>query len=414
VGAGGWPSLAPALREHLERRLQVGLPPLDRAIHADAQDRDDPRIVRPDSWAPFADRPPGKDLFGRPRDELVAVAIAALHRSVERSEQRAAGTLDIAIVHEDSALELVLDRLAGRKLPYEPLDAALALRLATFVLWRDEVRLALNAATRVLDEHPAQPDVVAALEALDAELDAADPLRRGMMADWRPKIRALLGVTDPRLHLATVFGRDDAYAAPALDRALSESDWDAAAFLAHLASPRGAQPPAAWWPRTEGTMADQPRAAVLVADLVRLATEVPVTTTTAERHGTYAPPVVLFDDIDTAVVRGLSWAARFVGDDVVADLGHLALRSSAVVDGWWAADPVNSKVALAAIDTLGAMGSERARTELDQLFGELTLAKLVRRVASARGLTETQVKARLAEIRKGGRRPRVTPADPDA
>jgi hypothetical protein len=412
------PSLGPPLRDHLHGLLRSGAPALERAIADDAADStadpdpdsDEPPVGR---WVTFVDRPAGRALLDRSRDELVAVAVATLHRSLDRLAQREAGTLDIAIVHEDVLLELVMERLAGRKLPYGPLDAAVAVRLATAVLWRDEVRLALNAATVALDAEPGQPDVVAALEDLDAALDAADPLRRGKMADWRPKVRALLGTTDPRMHLATVLGRDDEYAAPALERVLAETGWDAAAFLAELASPRGAQPPARWWPSVERWLTGEPQAADLVVDLLRLATEVPVTVTTKERHGVYAPPMILFDETDTAVVRGLAWAARDTGDGVVPILGHLALRSAAVVDGWWAADPICSKVALAAIDTLGSIDSDAARAELDALFDEMTLAKLVRRVAAARGRTETEVKARLAEIRKGGRRPRVTPPAPD-
>jgi hypothetical protein len=405
------PHLDPDLDRCLQQHLAVGAPALERAIAVE----DAPLEVRgdPEAWVPFPDRPAGRELFTRPREELVSVAVAALHRALERSVQRELGVLDIAIVGEDHVIELVIDRLAGRKLPYSSLDAALLVRLATGVLWRDEARLALNAATIALAAEPGSSIVQAALQVLDNELDGADPLRRGKMADWRPKVRALLGVTDPASQLGAFFGIDDAWGPAAFTRVLAlDGSWDVAGFLAHVASPRGGQPPAKWWPVTERWLADAGDAAALVVDLVRLATEVELTRTTPERHGTYAPPVILLDDTDTALVRGLAWAARFVGDDAVPALGMLALRSSAVVDGWWAADPISGKVALATIDTLGMIGTPTAMAELDQLFGEVTLAKLVRRIAAARGIPESRIKERLSQIRKGGRRrPRATPPE---
>jgi hypothetical protein len=380
-------SLPAHVRDRFDQQLVLGDPLLANLLL-------EPRIADPRKSAVWA----------RSRSELVAVGVAIVASEALREIRRAAGLPTRPPF--GPGIHWVLERLAARSLPYTMDDAVILVRLARYPFWRSTIRLAISAAARMLEREGPRDDLIAGLRDLDRHFDEVDPLRAGKMADWRPKVRHLLIASDPGTVLVRAFGERDGFGPAAMRVVVNHFDLvDAQALIAHFCAPRGGRPSNAWWEATEQLIADNHAAAELLRELLELGTTVPLTTTTQETHGTYAGPALLFDDTNTFIVRGAVWAAVFVEAPwTVPTLSKLVLRCSATADGWWGVAPLAPKVSVAAIDTLGSIDDPTAGTELDELFNEVTLAATVRRIAAVRGIPEADVQARLASIRKQGRR----------
>ena len=160
----------PENRARLSELLEKGDPQVDQAFLAYQAHRQWVRRVHRDGSIPpeqiptFTESEAGKQLPAPPSRRLIALAASLMADKVirVRDSKRFAPMTDL-----DHLTERLLDRLANRRLPYRPGDAAVLVDLASGHPWLEQLRLALNAARFVLDREEG-PDVIAALRRLDA------------------------------------------------------------------------------------------------------------------------------------------------------------------------------------------------------------------------------------------------------
>jgi hypothetical protein len=150
--------------------------------------------------------------------------------------------------------------------------------------------------------------------------------------------------------------------------------------------------------------------ATLVRALLELVVTVDLTTTTRRRHGYYAPPVILLGETNTVLARGCVRSCRALPGEWRAPLlGSVALRCSAsnhgrIAGGTTVTAPLCAKVALAAVEELGELSDPTATAQLRELFEEIPIAVVLRRVAETLRLPKENIQRRLAVLRRG--RPR--------
>jgi hypothetical protein len=338
----------------------------------------------------------GKQILSQSRRRLIAMAAALMADKVlrVRTEPPYSPVTDI-----DHLTETLLDRLADRKLPFEPSDAAVFLELVAAYPWLEQLRFGLNAARRVLSAG-ADRSVLTALERLDAVfLEEPKSLLVSKVMGYHPRVKALLGATNP--DPSEVLGTDDAFG-PAAIRLIADrhNSWDAVGALALLGSPRGTRASAAWWSEVETRLLETEELGQLVVDLLDLVAAINLTDGSSKVHGFYRADVVLLGDVNTIVVRGAAWAARLVDlPRPEQALGRAGLRCSSLVRGQWAVEPLNSKVAYAAVDSLIACGSEESRKELVLLIGEVQAVPVLRRIAGALDYSESAIRDLVRERR---------------
>jgi hypothetical protein len=135
-----------------------------------------------------------------------------------------------------------------------------------------------------------------------------------------------------------------------------------------------------------------------VIDLLDLVSTIDLTGGTREEHGFYYSDVVLLGEINTIVVRGAAWSARFVNHpDILDVLARAVLRCSSLVVGPWGVEPMASKVAYAAVDSVVAIGSNPARAELHRLLDEVQAVPVLRKIGGALEIPEAEIKALIKE-----------------
>jgi hypothetical protein len=131
----------------------------------------------------------------------------------------------------------------------------------------------------------------------------------------------------------------------------------------------------------------------LVVDLLDLVSAIDLTGGSREEHGFYHPDVVLLGEVNI-VVRGAAWSARFVETPEIVDvLGRTVLRCSSLVQGLWGTEPLASKVAYAAVDSLVAFDDDVANSELRRLLNEVQATPVLRRIGQALGVPEPGIKS---------------------
>jgi hypothetical protein len=333
----------------------------------------------------------GKRILAQTPRRLLSMAVSLMADKairVRESERYAPLT---AIDH---LTERLLDRLATRRLPFSPPDAAVVIDLAIAYPWLEQLRFALNAARLVLANDDA-PAVIAALHRLDA-LFADEPksLLVSKTMSYHPQIRTLLAS-----HLArdssVVLRADDTYG-PAAVKLIEErhAEWDSVDALAFLARPAGTRASAAWWEEAKERAAGEEPFGRLVIDLLDLVSLVDLIGGTNEEHGFYHPAVVLLGEVNTIIVRGAAWSARFVDrPEVAAVLSRTVLRCSSLVQGLWGVEAMNSKIAYAAVDSLAALENEAGGPELERLLSEVQATLVLRRVGKTLEVSEPEIKS---------------------
>lgn len=389
-------------RDHLAGMLHDGDPAVAEALVAYQSHIAWVGEVHEAGWISSEDIPSflqaeaGKQVLSQSRRRLIAMGTALMADKAMRvqTEPRFSPVTDI-----DHLTEMLLDRLATRKLPFQPADAAVCVELAAAYPWLEQLRFALSAARAVLEDRNDRL-VVAALERLDAVfLEEPKSLLVSKVMGYHSRVKALLGATprDP----SEVLGSDDAFGPEAVRLVYDHhSSWDAIGALALLAGPRGTRASAAWWSEMETRLAGSQRFEQLVIDLLDLVAAVQLTDGSRDVHGVYYPDVVLLGDVNTAVVRGAAWGARLVDRPrPEAALGRAALRCSSLVRGQWGVDAMSSKVAYAAIDSLIARSSEESQAELERLLNEVQAVPVLRRIAKALDYPESAIKSFIKERR---------------
>lgn len=384
-------------RPHLSELLIEGDPAVAEALAAYWAHKQRARGLLREGSVPAEEIPTflktdtGKQVLRQPPRRLISLAISLMADKatrVRRSE-RFAPLIDI-----DHLTERLLDRLATRKLPFTPQDAAVAIDLVTAHPWLEQLRFALHAARSVLDDGDA-PAVLAALRRLDTVfVDEPQGLLISKTMSYHPQIRTLLG-THTGAGSSTVFGTDDAYG-PAAVRLVDQEHaaWDAVGALTFLAGPRGTRAPAAWWEEAETRTTGTRSFGRLVVDLLGLVSAVDLTDGSIQVHGVYHPAVVLLGEINTIIVRGAAWSARFVDQpEAVLVLNQAVLRCSSLVQGLWGMEPMSSKVAYAAVDSLVALESKVGRPELEQLLSEVQATPVLRRIGNALAVPEQEIRS---------------------
>lgn len=382
-------------RPHLTTLLEVGDPAVSDALIAYrnhvrwAREVHQSGRMPPNEIPTFLRSTSGKEVLSQSRRRLISLGATLMADKVirVRSQPRMTPMTEI-----DHVTEMILDRLVPRKLGYKARDAAVLIDLATAYPWLEQLRFALNAARLVINLDHA-PEVIKALQRLDSEFTKEPKtLLISKSLSYHPQVRALL--TQYEADPSRAVGSDDAYgpAAIALLKA-SHAHWDSTEALTFLAEPRGTRPAATWWQEAERRSTTGEDFSRLQLDLLDLVAEIDLTGGRAETHGVYRPDVVLLGEINTIVVRGAAWSARFLATpDIVPVLGKVVLRCSSLVRGLWGAVPMNSKVSYAAVDSLIFLDSPIGRSELENLLTEVQAIPVLRRIASSLNVPETEVK----------------------
>jgi hypothetical protein len=120
--------------------------------------------------------------------------------------------------------------------------------------------------------------------------------------------------------------------------------------------------------------------------------------------------VILLGETNTVIVRGCVRSCRALpGEWRASLLGSVALRCSAsnhgrIAGGTTVTAPLCAKVALAAVEELGELSDPTATAQLRELFEEIRMAVVLRRVGNTLELPEADIQRRLASLRRG--RPR--------
>ena len=335
------------------------------------------------------------------RDVIVSVVIAAFSISPRTG------------VRERLFTSELIRRVGKRRLPYSRDDVSLLLKMTHAYPASDRLRYALTVADRHLDQWPGEPDTMRSLERLLGLFGESAADAPTAIVELEPRVRALLARHAPGGLLdLTVLGDDDAFGTAARtvveDQALR---WDGVGTaLADFAAARGNQPTTAWLNRTRQLVDENAEMATLVRRVAR-----------TRRHG--RP-----DDDDPAT----TWVLRAAGDTARRDqhrhrawvrsqlsgparrmarplLGSVALRCSAanhgrIAGGTTVTAPLCAKVALAAVEELGELSDPGATAQLQELFEEVPIAVVLRRVGKTLGLPEEEVQRRLAVLRRS--RPR--------
>lgn len=194
--------------------------------------------------------------------------------------------------------------------------------------------MALNAARLVFVREDGQ-DVIAALHRLDALfLETPQTLLMFKVMSYHPRVKALLARRVDAVP-STVFGTDDAFG-PAASRLIVDRypGQDVAEILGFLALPGGTRAPRSWWSEAQHRAATSEVFEEFVVDLLDLVSAVDLTGGSREEHGFYHLDVVLLGEVNTIIVRGAAWSARFVETPKVVDvLGRTVLRCSSLVQG---------------------------------------------------------------------------------
>jgi len=340
-------------------------------------------------------------LQGASRDVIVSVVIAAFSVSPRTG------------VRERLFTSELIRRVGKRRLPYSADDVSLLLDLTHAYPASDRLRYALTVAERHLDQRPGDPDTMRSLEHLLGLFGESAADAPTAIVELEPRVRALLARHAPGGLLdLTVLGDDDGFGLAARtvveDQALR---WDGAGTaLAHFAAARGNQPTTAWLNRTRQLVDENAEMATLVRALLELVVTVDLTTTTRRRHGYYAPPVILLGETNTVIARGCVRSCRALPGEWRAPLlGSVALRCSAsnhgrIAGGTTVTAPLCAKVALAAVEELGELSDPTATAQLRELFEEIPIAVVLRRVAETLRLPKENIQRRLAVLRRG--RPR--------
>lgn len=387
----------PENRARLSELLEKGDPVADHALLAYQAHQQWARQVHRDGSIPpdriptFTESEAGKQLTAQPSHRLIALAASLMADKVirVRESERFAPMTDA-----DHLTERLLDRLATRKLPYRPGDAAVLVDLASAYPWLEQLRLALNAARFVLDREEA-PEVMAALRRLDALfLDTPKTLLMSKVMSYHPQVKALLANRSDAVP-SIVFGADDAFG-PAASRLIADRypGQDVAEILGFLALPRGTRAPQSWWSEAKQRASSSEIFRRLVVDLLDLVSAIDLTGGSREEHGFYHPDVVLLGEVNNIVVRGAAWSARFVETPEIVDvLGRTVLRCSSLVQGLWGTEPLASKVAYAAVDSLVAFDDDVANSELRRLLNEVQATPVLRRIGQALGVPEPDIKS---------------------
>jgi hypothetical protein len=383
-------------RPHLASLLQDGDPAVLEALTAYEAHVQWAREVHKAGWMSseeiptFARADAGRQILTQAPRRLIALAAALM---ADKAAHMRAAPRFAPLTHIDHLTERLLDRLATRKLPYTPSDAAVIIDLATAYPWLEELRVAISAAQLALDSDDA-PAVIQALRRLDAVfVEEPKSLLVSKAMGYHPKVRALLANREGKPSGAV--GTDDAFG-PAAAKLLGDrhTGWDSAEALAFLMAARGTRPSKAWWRDAEERAATKEDFGRLVVDLLDLVASVELTDGSDEVHGVYHSDVLLLGEVNTIVVRGAAWSARFVDRLQVADaLSRAALRCSSLVRGMWGIEPMNSKVAYAAVASLVAMDTVSSRTELERLVSEVQAVPVLRRIAEHLELSEPEIKA---------------------
>jgi hypothetical protein len=385
-------------RDRLQDLLALGDPAVAKALEVYrshvrwARELQKTGSVRADEIPQFVSSESGKLVLGQSGDTLIALAatlMADKAMRVRESEEHS------PLKDVDHLTERLLDRLAVRKLPYQPIDAAVLVDLATTYPWLEQLRVALSAARSVLDAGPSS-EVIEALRRLDALLsEIPKTLLISKVMGYQPQVKALLADRSGELPLGT----DDAFGAAA-SRLVAEryADQPAAELLAFLAAPRGTRAARSWWSEAERRASRNTIFSRLVIDLLDLVSTIDLTGGTREEHGFYYSDVVLLGEINTIVVRGAAWSARFVNHpDILDVLARAVLRCSSLVVGPWGVEPMASKVAYAAVDSVVAIGSNPARAELHRLLDEVQAVPVLRKIGGALEIPEAEIKALIKE-----------------
>lgn len=386
-----------ANRDHLAALLPNGDPAVVEALEGYRAHVQWAREVHRAGWISPEEIPTftrsdlGRQILSQPPLRLIALATALMADKALRVRTKPRFT---PLTDVDHLTEQLLDRLATRKLLYQAADAAVLVDLATAYPWLEQLRLALNAARLILASDDA-PAVIAALRRLDATFtEEPKSLLVSKTMSYHPQVRALLAARTVE-SAPTAFGNDDAYG-PAAVELITEghAGWDSIDAVAFLARPRGTRASAAWWREAEERAHATKAFGALVVDLLDLIAAIELTGGSTHVHGYYHPDILLLGEVNTIIVRGAAWSARFVDhSEAVPALSRAALRCSSLVRGLWGVEPMNSKVAYAAVDSLAAADTEAARTELARLLTEVQAVPVLRRIGRSLETPEPEIKA---------------------
>jgi len=284
--------------------------------------------------------------------------------------------------------ERMFHLLGKRRLPYNTDDLDLLAGLVALAPDFAALKLVVAAAREVSRLAPG-PAVARALDDLLGRL-------RLLKLDQNNVYGALLAIAaesaGPREAAPSALDDRDAFGAPARQLIADVSRrWPVViGLIAHLASARGTRPSSPWYHRLR-TYADNPEFSEVVAGMLRLVTIVELTDEGLPRESVLSVS-------NSFVVRGAVWATPYAKGDWRAELlAQVALRCGA----WKSTVSATlcSSVALAAIDALSALEDELAIKELEQLFGEVASATMVKKIGAVLQVTDAELTAQIALLR---------------
>jgi hypothetical protein len=330
-------------------------------------------------WGELASTPEGRALLDSPPRLRRSLAIVAL--AGPRSGWTAAHLAEVDPADQWPA-DLVR-ALVRRRIEWDPESAALGLRLVAASGFDDErIQLVIKAAEQVAEAHPAHPGVVDGLERLLA-MCRGTPTHRYRVPEMTARVVAALARhTPPELvDLSPVLDSD------AWGPAARELLWTAADRGVHVtallrclaAAPRGSEPTAKWLGQVD-TVLDDPETSRVVADLVQLLVDLPLT-----EDGR------LIDAGNDHLARAAMWAlAR--ADDLPERLDLLAsvvVRCSQTNGHPRVTEALSGKAAGAAVRVLGHLRDAPGPTSpladevLRRLQQQVTRGDILRRISKA-------------------------------